>query len=114
MMEDHLVHHGQDSQMWVWKRLGEKGSSNDEWEYACKPHRTQFPQGAIIDENFRWEDMFHDAFVAPTMDDNRDGGPLLYNQVAARSGATDGPCDVGTTIQVEEPLAMMSIKHVQC
>jgi hypothetical protein len=42
-MEDHLIHHGRNPQMWVWKGLGEKDSSNDEWEYVCRPHRTQFP-----------------------------------------------------------------------
>jgi hypothetical protein len=49
--------------------------------------------------------IFHDAFVAPTMDANRNGGPLLDNQVATPSGVTNGPCDVGTTIQIEEALA---------
>jgi hypothetical protein len=49
--------------------------------------------------------MFHDAFVAPTMDANRNGRPLLDNQVVATSGVTNGPCDVGTTIQIEEALA---------
>jgi hypothetical protein len=49
--------------------------------------------------------MFHDAFVAPTMDANRNGGPLLDTQVTTTSGVTNGPCDVGTTIQIEEALA---------
>jgi hypothetical protein len=49
--------------------------------------------------------MFHDAFVAPTMDANRNGRPLLDNQVTATNGVTNGPCDVGTTIQIEEALA---------
>jgi hypothetical protein len=49
--------------------------------------------------------MFHNAFVAPTMDVNRNGIPLLDNQVATTSGAANGPCDVGTTIQIEEALA---------
>jgi hypothetical protein len=49
--------------------------------------------------------MFHNAFVAPTMDANRNGKPLLDNQVVATSGATNGPCDVGTTIQIKEALA---------
>jgi hypothetical protein len=88
----------------VWKGLGEKDNSYDEWEYVYRPHRTQFPQGAIIDEDLQWEDMFHDAFVAPTMDANRNGGPQLDNQVAATSGAANGPYDVGTTIQIEEAL----------
>jgi len=47
----------------------------------------------------------HDAFVAPTMDVNKNGGPILDNQVTATSGATNGPCDNGTTIQIEEALA---------
>ncbi len=91
--------------MQVWKAPGEKDSSDDEWEYVCRPHRTQFPKGAVIDEDLRWENMFHNAFVAPTMDVNRNGGPLLNNQVAATSGVANGPCDVGTTIQIEEALA---------
>jgi hypothetical protein len=49
--------------------------------------------------------MFHYACVAPTMDVNRNGGPLLNNQVAATNGVTNGPCDIGTTIQIEEALA---------
>jgi hypothetical protein len=110
-VEDHFIHHGQDPQMRVWKRPSEKDSSDDEWEYVCRPHNTQFSEGAIINENLRWEDMFHDAFVAPTMDVNRNGRPLLDKQVAATSGVVNGPCDIGTTIQIEEAL---SIKHVQC
>ncbi len=104
-MEDHLIHHGQDPHMRVWKGPNEKDSSNDEWEYVCRPHRTQFPQGVVIDEDLQWEDMFHDAFVAPTMDANQNGRPLLDNQVAATNGAANGPCDIGTTIQIEEALA---------
>jgi hypothetical protein len=91
--------------MRVWKGPGEKDSSDDEWEYVCRPHCTQFPKGAIIDEDLRWEDMFHDAFVAPTMDANGNGGPLLDNEVVATNGVANGPCDVGTTIQIEEALA---------
>jgi hypothetical protein len=49
--------------------------------------------------------MFHNAFVAPTMDTNRNGRPLLDNHVATTSGVANGPCDVGTTIQIEEALA---------
>jgi len=49
--------------------------------------------------------MFHDAFAAPTIDVNKNGGPLVYNQVVTTNGASNGPCDVGTTIQVEEALA---------
>jgi hypothetical protein len=91
--------------MRVWKGHGEKGSSNDEWEYVYRPHHTQFPKGIVIDEDLQWEDMFHDAFVAPTMDTNRNGGPLLDNQIAATNGVANGPCDIGTTIQIEEALA---------
>ncbi len=91
--------------MRVWKGPGEKNSLDDEWDYVCRPHCTQFPKGAVIDEDLRWEDMFHDAFVAPTMDVNRNGGPLLDNQVAATNGVANGPCDVGTTLQIEEALA---------
>jgi hypothetical protein len=91
--------------MRVLKGPGEKDSSNDEWEYVCRPHHTQFPEGAVIDEDLQWEDMFHDAFVAPTMDANRNGGPLLDNQVATTSGVANGPCDISTTIQIEEALA---------
>ncbi len=89
----------------VWKGPSEKNNSYDEWEYVCRPHHTQFRQGAIIDEDLQWEDMFHDAFVAPTMDVNRNGGPQLDNQIVATNGAANGPCDVGTTIQIEEALA---------
>ncbi len=89
--------------MRVWKGPCEKDSSDDEWEYVCRPHCTQLPKGVIIDENLRWEDMFHDAIVSPTMDANRNGGPLLDNQVVATSGVANGPCDVGTTI-VATPL----------
>jgi hypothetical protein len=102
---DYLIHHGQNPQMRVWKGPGEKNSLDDEWDYVCRPHCTQFPKGAVIDEDLRWEDMFHDAFVAPTMDVNRNGGPLLDNQVAATNGVANGPCDVGTTLQIEEALA---------
>jgi hypothetical protein len=49
--------------------------------------------------------MFHDAIVAPAMDVNRNGGPLLENQVVATSGVTNGPCDISTTNQIEEALA---------
>jgi hypothetical protein len=91
--------------MRVWKGHGEKGSSNDEWEYVYRPHHTQFPKGIVIDEDLQCEDMFHDAFVAPTMDTNRNGGPLLDNQIAATNGVANGPCDIGTTIQIEEALA---------
>jgi hypothetical protein len=49
--------------------------------------------------------MFHDAFVAPTMDANRNRGPLLDNKVATTSGAANGPCDVSTTIEIKEALA---------
>jgi len=104
-MEDHFIHHGRNPHMRVWKRIGEKDSSDDEWEYVYRPHCTQFPEGAVIDEDLRWEDMFHDAFVVPTMDANRNGGPLLDNQVDATNGVANGPCDVGTTIQIEEALA---------
>jgi hypothetical protein len=91
--------------MRVWKGPGEKDSSNDEWEYVCRPYGTQFPKGAVIDEDLRWEDMFHDAFVALTMDVSKNGRPLLDNQVATTSWVANGPCDVGTTIQIEEALA---------
>jgi hypothetical protein len=101
-MEDHFLHHGRNPQWRVWKGPGEKDSLDDEWEYVCRPHRTQFPEGAVIDEDLGWKDMFHDEFVTPTMDANRNGGPLLDHQVAATNGATNGPCDVGTTIQIEE------------
>ncbi len=50
-MEDNLIHHGQNPQMQVWKGLGEKDSSDDEWEYICRPHRMQFLKGAVIDED---------------------------------------------------------------
>ncbi len=91
--------------MRVWKGPGEKDSSDDEWEYVCRPHRTKFPEGAVIDEDLWWEDMFHDVIVAPTMDVNRNGGLLLDNQVAATNGVANGPCDVGTTNQIKEALA---------
>jgi hypothetical protein len=100
--------------MRVWKGLGEKNSLDDEWEYVCRPHRTQFPEGAVIDEDLQWEDMFHNAFVALTMDANRIGKPLLDDQVTATSGVANGPCDVGTTIQIEEALAHDVHQACQC
>jgi hypothetical protein len=78
-MEDHLIHHGRNPPMRVWKGHGEKDNLDDEWEYVYRPHHTQFPEGVVIDEDLQWEDMFHDAFVTPTMDANRNGGPLLDN-----------------------------------
>jgi hypothetical protein len=57
--------------MWVRKGPSEKNNSDDEWEHVYRSHRTQFLEGAVIDEDLQWEDIFHDAFVAPTMDANR-------------------------------------------
>jgi hypothetical protein len=49
--------------------------------------------------------LLDDAFVALTMDANKKERPLLDNQVTATSGVANGPCDIGTTIQIEEALA---------
>jgi hypothetical protein len=33
------------------KGLVKKDNSDDEWEYVCRPHHTQFPKGVVIDED---------------------------------------------------------------
>jgi hypothetical protein len=51
-MDDHFIHHGRDPHMRVWKGPSEKDSSDDEWEYVCRPHHTQFPKVVVIDEDW--------------------------------------------------------------
>jgi len=100
--------------MRVWKGPSEKDSSNDEWEYVCRPHHTQFPKGVVIDEDLQWEDMFHDAFVAPTMDVNRNGRPLLIIKLLPLVGSQMVLVTLATPFKLRRPWPMMSIKHVQC
>ncbi len=44
-MKDHLIHNGRDVSFQVWKGLGNRDSSNEEWEEESKvPNKHQFQE----------------------------------------------------------------------
>jgi hypothetical protein len=57
-----------------------------------------------VDQDLKWEDLFHDVFVDPTTGVNGDLTTTLNGQVGFKNGSTNGVPNVSTTMQLEEAL----------